>query len=36
LGVDYDDYYQLIYNLPDEDVEVDVELTVWFIGMCLP
>jgi hypothetical protein len=28
LGVDYDDYYQLIYNLPDEDdIEVDLELT---------
>lgn len=28
LGVDYDDYYQLIYNLPDEDeYDVEVELT---------
>jgi hypothetical protein len=28
LGVDYDDYYELIYNLPDEDdVEVEVSLT---------
>ena len=25
LGVDYEDYYQLIYNLSDED-EYDVEL----------
>lgn len=24
LGVDYDDYYQLVYHLPDEDV-VEVE-----------
>jgi hypothetical protein len=29
LGVDYEDYYQLIYNLPDEDeFTVQVELTV--------
>lgn len=29
LGVDYDDYYQLIYNLPDEDeCDVRVELLV--------
>ena len=30
LGVDYDDYYQMIYNLPDEDVDVEVELTAWW------
>lgn len=28
LGIDYDDYYQFIYNLPDEDEMEDVELTV--------
>lgn len=27
LGVDYDDFYQLIYNLPDEDEDVEVELS---------
>jgi hypothetical protein len=28
LGVDYDDYYQLIYSLPDEDEStVEIELT---------
>lgn len=26
LGVDYDDYYQFLYNLPDEDVIKDVEI----------
>lgn len=26
LGIDYDDYYQFIYNLPDEDEMEDVEL----------
>lgn len=36
LGIDYDDYYQFIYNLPDEDEMEDVELTVWCIGVCLP
>lgn len=36
LGVDYDDFYQLIYNLPDEDEDVEVELSAWFMGMCLP
>lgn len=31
LGVDYEDYYQLIYSLPDEDESIiQVELTVWF------
>jgi hypothetical protein len=29
LGVDYDDFYQLIYNLPDEDEsDIQLELTV--------
>lgn len=27
LGVDYDDYYELIYNLPDEDEDVEIGLT---------
>jgi hypothetical protein len=27
LGVDYDDYYQFIYNLPDEDEDVEIGLT---------
>jgi len=36
LGVDYDDYYQLIYNLPDEDEDVQIGLTDWLMGMCLP
>ena len=28
LGVDYDDYYQLIYNLPDvDDEDIEIELT---------
>jgi len=26
IGVDYDDYYQFIYNLPDEDDLEDVEI----------
>jgi hypothetical protein len=28
LGVDYDDYYQLIYQLPDED-DADVEFQLY-------
>ena len=29
LGVDYDDYYELIYSLPDEDDEViEIEYSV--------
>ena len=28
LGVDYDDFYQLIYNLPDEDDLESVQLTL--------
>lgn len=37
LGIDYEDYYQMIYSLPDEDESIiQVELTAWFIGMCLP
>jgi hypothetical protein len=27
LGVDYDDFYGFIYNLPDEDSDVELELT---------
>ena len=29
LGVDYDDYYELIYNLPDEDEDIQIGLTDW-------